>query len=173
MHPVRKLRYKSLILDSHSNLSSISDYITSLTTQWRCTHRCFLFFKREQFLKSVLDLLQYCFCSMFWFLGCETCGILAPQPGTDPAPHALEIDVLTTGPSGKSPQIFFRLVSVFHLNSSLSQLLGSAHPEALPCCVVFLPSFHLSKAGSGGKESACNAGDVDSVRVRKIPWGKE
>ena len=43
LHPVRKLRYKSLILDSHSNLSSINDYITSLTTQWRCTHRCFVF----------------------------------------------------------------------------------------------------------------------------------
>ena len=107
---------------------------------------------------------------MFWFLGCETCGILAPQAGTDPAPHALEIDILTTGPSGKSPQIFFRLVSVFQLSSSLSQLLRSAHPEALPC---FLTSFHLSKAGSDGKESACNAGDVGSVRVRKIPWGRE
>ena len=106
----------------------------------------FFSFKRETFLKSVLDLLQYCFCSMFWFLGCETCGILAPQPGTDPAPHALEIDVLTSGPSGKSPQIFFRLVSVFHLNSSLSQLLGSAHPEALPCCVVF--SQALSQHGN-------------------------
>ena len=31
------------------------------------------------FLKSLLNLLQYCFCFMFWFFGHEACGILAPQ----------------------------------------------------------------------------------------------
>ena len=39
---------------------------------------------------------------MFWFFGCEPCGILAPQPGIEPAPPALEGEVLTTGPPGKS-----------------------------------------------------------------------
>ena len=39
---------------------------------------------------------------MFWFFGREACGILAPWPGTEPAPPALEGEVLTTGPSGKS-----------------------------------------------------------------------
>ena len=39
---------------------------------------------------------------MPWFLGCEACGILAPRPGVEPAPPALEGGVLTTGPSGKS-----------------------------------------------------------------------
>ena len=39
---------------------------------------------------------------MFWFFGREACGILAPQPGIEPAPPALQGKVLTTGPSGKS-----------------------------------------------------------------------
>ena len=42
------------------------------------------------FLKSLLNLLQYCFCFMFCFFGREACGILAPQPGIEPAPSALE-----------------------------------------------------------------------------------
>ena len=54
------------------------------------------------FFKSLLSLLQYCFCFMFWFFGREACGILAPQPGIKPAPPALEGPVLTTGPPGKS-----------------------------------------------------------------------
>ena len=40
---------------------------------------------------------------MFWFPGHEACGILAPWPGIEPAPPALEGKVLTTGLSGKSP----------------------------------------------------------------------
>ena len=39
---------------------------------------------------------------MFWFFGHETCGILAPQPGIEPTPSALEDKVLTTKPPGKS-----------------------------------------------------------------------
>ena len=35
---------------------------------------------------------------MFWFFGYETLGILACQPGMEPAPPALEGKVLTTGP---------------------------------------------------------------------------
>ena len=50
-------------------------------------------------------MLQYCFCSTFWFSGHEACGILAPQPGIEPAPPVLEGEVLTTGPSGKSPSV--------------------------------------------------------------------
>ena len=40
---------------------------------------------------------------MFWFFGYEACGTLAPWPGIEPAPSALEGKVLTTGPPGKSP----------------------------------------------------------------------
>ena len=39
---------------------------------------------------------------MFWFFGHEPCGILAPRSGIEPAPPALEGDVLTTEPPGKS-----------------------------------------------------------------------
>ena len=31
---------------------------------------------------------------MFWFFGQETCGILSPRPGIEPAPLALEGEVL-------------------------------------------------------------------------------
>ena len=44
---------------------------------------------------------------MFWFFGHEACGILAPQPGIEPAPPALEGEVLTTGPPGKSQDSVF------------------------------------------------------------------
>ena len=39
---------------------------------------------------------------MLWFSGHEACGILAPQLGIEPAPPALEGEVLTTRPPGKS-----------------------------------------------------------------------
>ena len=44
---------------------------------------------------------------MFWFFGREAYGILAPRPGMEPSPPALEGEVLTTGPQGKSPECFF------------------------------------------------------------------
>ena len=43
---------------------------------------------------------------MFWFFGCEACGILAPWPGIEPAPPTLEGEVLTTGLPGKSLDFF-------------------------------------------------------------------
>ena len=55
------------------------------------------------FLKSLLNLLQYCFCFLFWFFGRKACGILAPRPGIEPSPPPLEGEVLTAGPPGKSP----------------------------------------------------------------------
>ena len=39
---------------------------------------------------------------MFWFFGHEACGISAPRPGMQPAPPALEGEVLTSGPPVKS-----------------------------------------------------------------------
>ena len=44
---------------------------------------------------------------MFWFFGPGACGILAPQPGIEPAPPALEGKVLTTGPPEKSQDLPF------------------------------------------------------------------
>ena len=67
----------------------------------------FFFFKNfffwcGPFLKSLLNLLQYCFCLMFWFFGREACGMLAPQPELNPS-FALEGEGLTSGLPGKPP----------------------------------------------------------------------
>ena len=51
------------------------------------------------FIEFVTILLLF---FMFWFFGGEACGILAPRPGIEPAPPALEGEVLTPGPPGKS-----------------------------------------------------------------------
>ena len=53
------------------------------------------------FIEFVTILLLF---YVFWFFGPEACGILAPRPGIEPAPPALEGRVLTTGPPGKSPK---------------------------------------------------------------------
>ena len=46
---------------------------------------------------------------MFWLFGCKSRGILAPWPGIEPAPSALEGEVLTSGPPGKSLVLFIYL----------------------------------------------------------------
>ena len=50
---------------------------------------------------------QYCFCFKPWHFGHETCGIVALQPGIEPAPPEVAGEVLTTGLPGKSPHITF------------------------------------------------------------------
>ena len=50
----------------------------------------YTFFKDFFDVESLLNLLQYCFCFMFWFLGLTACGILAPWPGIKAAPSVLE-----------------------------------------------------------------------------------
>ena len=56
----------------------------------------------RNFFKVFIELITYCFCFMFWVFGPKACGNLAPQTGIKPAPPALEGEVLTTGPPGKS-----------------------------------------------------------------------
>ena len=51
---------------------------------------------------KLLNLLQYCFCFVFWFFDCEACGSIVPPPGFESAPPTLEGKVLTTGQQGKS-----------------------------------------------------------------------
>jgi len=48
---------------------------------------------------------------MFCLFGSEACGILASQPGIEPAPLTLEGEILTTGPPGKFhlPHVFFEV----------------------------------------------------------------
>ena len=69
--------------------------------------KIFFFFWCGPFSKSLLNLLQYCFCFLFWIFGPEACGIFAPWPGIEHAPPALEGKVLTTGPPGKFHSILF------------------------------------------------------------------
>ena len=59
-----------------------------------------------------MNLLQYCFCFMFFvffFFGQEACGILALWPRIEPEHSALEGEVLTTRPLGKSLSLGFYL----------------------------------------------------------------
>ena len=66
---------------------------------------------------SLLNLLQCCFCFMF-FLGQDACRILASQPGFEPATLALEGKVLITGPPGKSPGLLTSYyLALYHLPS--------------------------------------------------------
>ena len=71
----------------------------------------FFFFLRlfwcGPFLKSLLNLLQHCFCFMFGVFGQEACGNLAPWPGIEPIHPALEDEVLTTGLPGRSLKVTF------------------------------------------------------------------
>ena len=49
---------------------------------------------------------------MFSFFDLAACGILAPQPETEPTPPALEDKVLTTVLPGKSP-LFLKFVELY------------------------------------------------------------
>ena len=57
---------------------------------------------------------------MFWFFGHEACGIPAPRPGIEPASPALEGEVLTTGPPGKSQDKSFKI----HVLQNSNWLVG-------------------------------------------------
>ena len=61
----------------------------------------------DHFLKSLLNLLQYCFCFMFWFLGHKAYGFLAPRTGIEPAPPALEGKVLNHWTAREVPVFAF------------------------------------------------------------------
>ena len=54
----------------------------------------------SDFLKSLLNLLYYTICFMFWFFGQEAHGILAPLTGIELASPALEGKILTTALPG-------------------------------------------------------------------------
>ena len=61
----------------------------------------FRFFYVNHFLKSLLNLLQYCLFYVLFF-GQEAYGTLTPPPEIEFTHPALEGQVLTTGPPGKS-----------------------------------------------------------------------
>ena len=49
------------------------------------------------------------FFALFRFFDPKSYGILAPQPGMEPATHALESEILTTGPSRMSHMFGFKI----------------------------------------------------------------
>ena len=59
------------------------------------------------FIESVMILLLFFFLASVLRFGCEACGILALQSVVKPTPPTLEGEVLTTGPPGKPPNLFF------------------------------------------------------------------
>ena len=73
------------------------------TLHWKILLKTFFMWT---IFKVFIDLLQYCFCCLSsGFLAMRHVGsqILAPPPDIQPAPPALEGEVLTSGPPGKSP----------------------------------------------------------------------
>ena len=100
---------------------------------------------RAWFLKSLLNLFQYCFCFTFWFLGLKAYEIAASQPGMDPAPPTLEGNVLPLGSqaSPSLPLLYGEDVELFTLwNSCLSPV-----------------SFFLSR------ESSCTVAPMSCLKI--------
>ena len=93
------------------------------------------YFLCRSFLNSVLNLLQHCFCFMFWFFGPKACGMLASPPGMEPAPSVLEGKVLTTRPPGKSSQPFSCVLLQHPHLSTYTQfsLISSSHSSQRDC----------------------------------------
>ena len=56
------------------------------------------------FLSLYWVCYKYCFCFSFWFFGLEACGILSPWPRIQPAPSALEGEVLHHWTTREVPQ---------------------------------------------------------------------
>ena len=81
------------------------------------------------FFTSSLNLLHYCFSFVFWLFGFQACGILVPQPGIEPTPSALEAEVLTPGPPGKSHQQCHSYQSTFQRLTKMGLLEMADIPE--------------------------------------------
>ena len=62
----------------------------------------FKIFWCRPFFKSLLNLLQYWFCLMFWIFGPGLCGIQAPQPGMNMYLLHWKVEVLTHRLPGES-----------------------------------------------------------------------
>ena len=122
------------------------------------------FFWFGPFLKSLLNLLQYCFCFLFWFFGPKACGILAPWPGIKPVPPELEGKVLTTGPPGESCDLLLKHVFKVHVIAlKFSKIKGRDQ--------VFILPFYMYTCASGktnnwwGKVSLYRRRQKDRIRI--------
>ena len=52
---------------------------------------------------------------MFFFFNHNVCGVLAPWPGTEPAPPTLEGKVLTSGLQGSSQEYLIFYILILHI----------------------------------------------------------
>ena len=122
------------------------------------------------FLNSLLNLLQYCFC--FWFCGGHmACGILGPQPGIEPVPSALEGEVLTTAPPGKSHWHSFRIITCcLSCGLKITNLPWWLRPD-----VKHLPTMREIWVRSLGQEDPLEKemATLSSTLAWKIPWTEE
>ena len=110
---------------------------------WCCENLAVMSFFKDFFwmwtIFKVLNLLQYCVCFSFWCFGWEVCRILASWPGMEPAPPALEGELLTLD-CQESPQLL-----VFNC---MYPLLGFGYSLSLSFSrnvCVFLLNFPLFK----------------------------
>ena len=107
-----------------------------------------------------MDLLQYCFCFLFWYFGCEAHGISAPPPGIKAASCTLGDKVFAPGLPGKflTGCLLFSCLSVVVVVQSLSRVQATpwtaAHQASLPFTIsqsllklmsieVVIPSNHV------------------------------
>ena len=84
---------------------------------------------------------------MFWFFGQKACGILAPQPGIEPAPLALEGKVLTTGLPGKSPQstynwYFITSNGLYKFSHRMNSFTFTTLPPSFLICYGYIIEKH-------------------------------
>ena len=148
-----------------------------------------------QFLKSLLNLLQYCLCFIFWFFGLKVCGNLVPWPGIKPAPLIGRQGLNNLDHQGNPPLKCFDIL----LNSDLSQcsdlgLIDSKggwgprertlrcfsnnswnYPQVFPLkgpVVIYLSDYTLRKQNSlifwGLLDTGCELTMV--LRSEAIPW---
>ena len=96
-----------VLVKNSTSWAPLIEVLYLLSLEW--TSRICCFFFKIFFLMWTISkvFIEYCFCFMFWVFGHEACGISAPRPGIEPIPPALEGEVLTTGPPGKSQESVF------------------------------------------------------------------
>ena len=97
-----------------------------------------------------MNLLKYCFCFIFWFLGYESGRTLSLRPGIKPAPLASESEVLTTGPPGN-----------FLFLAYLRLYLQKAKVDT-PCCLD-------GKIREGGAHSSLPSSHTEHL----LPYNRE
>ena len=126
----------------------------------------------------LLNVLQHCFCFMFWCFGQETWNVLAPWPGIEPP--AVEGEILSSGPPGKSVYFFFffllhNCLAIFVILSFI--ICEWIFPPGSPVGLVVenLPAY----AGDMGlipgwrRSPGGGHGNPLSILAWEIPWTKE